>query len=270
VSSDGPEWTPAGSDLSRPSAARMYDYYLGGSHNFAVDREAAEQAISARPEIPALARANRTFLHRAVRYLLAQGIRQFLDIGSGIPTAGNVHQIAQAEAPGSRVVYVDLDPVAVAHSQALLADNPDAAAVQGDVREPAAIVAHAEVRRLLDLDQPVALLLVSVLHFVPDTHDPVELLGVLRDAVAPGSYLVVSYATPTADPRANQQLHEVYRQSNTRGAPRYLDAVQGFFTGFELLDPGLVLISQWRPESPEEAVAVPSDAAFYAAVARKP
>ena len=235
MSSQQPEWTPTGADLSRPSAARMYDYYLGGSHNFAVDREAAQQAIAARPEIPALARANRAFLHRAVRYVLGQGVRQFLDIGSGIPTAGNVHQVAQAEAPGARVVYVDLDPVAVAHSQTLLADNPDATVMQGDVREPEAIVTHPEVRRLLDLDRPTALLLVSVLHFVPDTHDPAQLLAVLRDAVVPGSYLVISYATPVADPRTNQQLKDVYRQSTTLGAPRYLDAVHGFFAGFELV-----------------------------------
>jgi SAM-dependent methyltransferase len=270
VSSQRPDWAQAEADLSRPSAARMYDYYLGGSHNFAVDREAAGHAIAARPEIPALARANRAFLHRAVRYVLGRGVRQFLDIGSGIPTAGNVHEVAQAAAPGARVVYVDVDPVAVAHSQALLAGNPDTAAVLGDVREPDEIVAHPEVRRLLDLDRPVAVLLVSVLHFVGATHDPVELLAVLRDAIAPGSYLVISYATPTADPRTNQQLLDVYKHSNALGAPRYLDTVRRFFTGFELVEPGLVLISQWRPETAEEATAVRSDAAFYAAVAHKP
>jgi SAM-dependent methyltransferase len=247
----------------------MYDYFLGGSHNFAVDREAARQALAARPDIPSLARANRAFLHRAVRFLLAQGIRQFLDIGSGIPTAGNVHEVAQAAAPGSRVVYVDTDPVAVAHSQALLAGTAGAVAVEGDVRDPAAIVAHPEVRRMLDFDQPMALLLVAVLHFVPDTHDPVELVGVLRDAVAPGSYLVITYASPTADQRVNDQLRDVYQQSPTFGAPRYLDSVRAFFTGFELVEPGLVLVSEWRPDTPEEAQALSSDAAFYAGIGRK-
>src|SRR6478672_8344901 len=163
-----PEWAPSGIDLSRPSAARVYDYYLGGSHNFAVDRKMADEAIRLWPELPAMMQANRSFLRRAVTYLSSQGISQFLDIGSGIPTVGNVHEIAQRENPTARVVYVDNDPVAVTHSRAILAQTAGATVIEADLRHPNEIVDDPQVRALIDASRPMALLLVAVLHFVPE------------------------------------------------------------------------------------------------------
>src|SRR3954452_21918503 len=163
-----PSWVPAEVDLSRPSAARVYDYYLGGSHNLEVDRRMAREAISLWPDLPEIMQANRAFLRRAVSYLAGQGITQFLDIGSGIPTVGNVHEVAQRATPAARVVYVDIDPVAVAHSTAILGDNPGAVVIQGDVCQPERILADPQVQRLLDLQQPLVILLMALLHFVAD------------------------------------------------------------------------------------------------------
>src|SRR2546421_865213 len=167
-----PDWAPETIDIERPSAARIYDYWLGGSHNFAVDREMARQVTSLVPETPLIMQANRAFLHRAARFLVESGIRQFLDIGSGIPTLGNVHEVVQKAIPDAPVVYVDIDPVAVTHSRHILAGNERVAVIQEDLRRPDRILAHPDATRLLDLDQPVALLLLAVLHFIPDDDDP--------------------------------------------------------------------------------------------------
>ena len=190
-----PGWVPPEIDTTKANIARVYDYWLGGSHNFLADQDVARAMIAVDPNIRAMMRANRAFLGRAVRYLVREaGIRQFLDIGSGIPTEQNVHEVAQAAASGSRVVYVDNDEVAVAHSRLMLEDNPDATVIQADLREPAKILADPETQLLIDFTQPVALLLLAVLHFVPDGADPAQILATLRDAVSPAA--TWSSATP--------------------------------------------------------------------------
>ncbi|MEV1158363.1 SAM-dependent methyltransferase [Micromonospora chokoriensis] len=249
-----PDWAPDTIDIERPSVARMYDYYLGGSHNFAADRAAAQAMVAAVPEAPLMAQANRAFLRRAVHHLAEVGIRQFLDIGSGIPTVGNVHEIAQRLDPQSRVVYVDVDPVAVAHSREILAGNERAAVVQEDLRRPEAILAHPDVRKLLDLSQPVAVMVVAVLHFVSDDDRPAELLRTLRDALAPGSHLVLSQASDdgrSEDERA--EAERVYRRTDNPLWVRSRAELTALFDGFELLDPGVVWVPEWRPDTPESA-----------------
>jgi SAM-dependent methyltransferase len=249
-----PDWAPETIDIERPSVARMYDYYLGGSHNFAADRAAAQAMVAAVPEAPLAAQANRAFLRRAVHHLAEAGVRQFLDIGSGIPTVGNVHEIAQRIDPASRVVYVDVDPVAVAHSREILAGNDRATIVQEDLRHPDRILAHPDTRRLLDLGQPVAVMIVAVLHFVPDDDRPAELLATLRKALAPGSYLVLSQASD--DGRAEEERAEaerVYRRTDSPLTIRSRAELTALFDGFELVDPGVVWVPQWRPDTPESA-----------------
>ena len=247
-----PSWVPAGLDLDRPNAARMYDYYLGGSHNFAVDREVAVRAIEAWPDMPRVMQANRAFLRRAVRYLAGQGVRQFLDIGSGIPTVGNVHEVARAATPEARVVYVDTDPIAVAHSRAILAGDEYTAVVQADGRDPEALLADAHLRGLLDLDQPVGLLMVALLHFVPDDQDPPGILARYRSLLAPGSYLVVSHASTEGSPD-RAPVQELYRQTPTPIQLRSRADITRLFAGFELVEPGVVYLPEWRPEYPEDA-----------------
>jgi SAM-dependent methyltransferase len=249
-----PDWAPDTIDIERPSVARMYDYYLGGSHNFAADRAAAQAMVAAVPEAPLMAQANRAFLRRAVHHLADAGVRQFLDIGSGIPTVGNVHEIAQRLDPQSRVVYVDVDPVAVAHSREILAGNERATVVQEDLRHPEAILAHPDVRKLLDLSQPVAVMVVAVLHFVSDDDRPAELLRTLRDALAPGSYLVLSQASDDGRSEDERAVAErVYRRTDNPLWVRSRAELTALFDGFELLDPGVVWVPQWRPDTPESA-----------------
>jgi S-adenosyl methyltransferase len=189
-------WVPASVDVTVPNAARVYDYALGGYHNFAADREFMQRAEVSWPGLGLLAHANRAYLGRVVRFLVDAGIKQFLDIGSGIPTVGNVHEVAQPIAPGVRVVYVDIDPVAVAHGQEMLAGNPDADAVQADIRRPDEVLDHPVVQELLDFSEPIGLLLIAVLHFVPDADDPAGILAGLRSRLAPGSYVAISHGIP--------------------------------------------------------------------------
>lgn len=243
-------WTPDEIDLDRPSPARVYDYYLGGSHNYAVDRETARQIVRLVPETPRFARANRSFLRRAVEYLVAAGIRQFLDIGSGIPTAGNVHEIAQRAAPDARVTYVDIDPIAVAHSRAILAGNDRVAVVQDDLRTPERVLSDPELVRVLDLDQPVAILMISLLHFVPDSDDPAGVIARYRDAVAAGSYLALSHIRRVPDPPADGlKTLEIYKRIGAPLTPRRDAELRAFFAGFDLVPPGLVALQEWRPET---------------------
>ena len=246
-----PAWAPAELDLDRPNAARMYDYYLGGSHNFAVDREIAVRAIETWPDMPRVMQANRAFLRRAVRYLVGQGVRQFLDIGSGIPTVGNVHEVAREAAPDVRVVYVDTDPIAVTHSRAILADDPHTVVVEADGRQPEALLALPEVTGLLNLDEPVGLLMVALLHFIPDEQDPYGILARYRLLLAPGSYLAVSHASVegTSDRSAAQEL---YRRTPTPIHFRGRAEVTRLFDGFELVEPSVVYLPEWRPEYPED------------------
>ncbi|HLI36866.1 MAG TPA: SAM-dependent methyltransferase [Streptosporangiaceae bacterium] len=261
-----PGWVPPGIDTDKANIARVYDYWLGGVHNFRADQDAARALIAVEPNVRAITRANRAFLGRAVRFLAAEaGIRQFLDIGSGIPTERNVHEVAQEAAPGSRVVYADIDDVAVAHSRLILADNPDAAIIHADLREPEKILAAPETRLLIDFRQPVALLLVAVLHFIPDSDDPARILATLRDALAPGSYLVICHACRDARPGFASSAEAAYR-SRVAGqvCMRTREEIARFFDGFELVAPGLVYLPQWRPDSPED---IPGDPAKFWALA---
>lgn len=247
--SEVPSWVPEGLDVSRPSAARMYDYLLGGGHNFDADRRLATRVSGAHPGCWDIARLNRSFLRRAVLELSAAGIRQFLDLGSGIPTVGNVHEIAQRADPEARVVYVDHDPVAVAHCELILEGNDRAGVVLADLRDPESIVASLTTRGLLDLDQPVGLLMVCVAHFVPDDADPVGLLGRYREALAPGSYLALSHLTADSGAAEMDALVEVMRGSKDPIHPRSRKQITELFTGFELLEPGVVSVAEWRPRS---------------------
>lgn len=252
-----PSWAPQGIDISVPSVSRIYDYYLGGSHNFEVDREAARQAMQFIPAIPKVAQANRAFMRRAIELAVAEGVTQFLDIGSGIPTFGNVHEVAQTADPAARVVYVDHDPVAVAHSRAVLADNAQADVVGADLRRPREILASEAVGRLLDLNRPVALLLVSVLHFVQDADDPHTAVAELRDALAPGSLLTIthgSYEGMQIPAERAEGTVGVYKNTRNPLIMRSRDEIARFFEGYDMVEPGLVPLPSWRPETdPKEA-----------------
>ncbi len=251
-----PAWAPQGIDITVPSVSRIYDYYLGGSHNFEVDREAARKAMEFMPGLPKIMQANRAFMRRAVRYAVEQGITQFLDIGSGIPTFGNVHEVAQSASPGARVVYVDHDPVAVAHSRAVLEGNEDAGIVAADLRKPRDILGSSEVERLLDLDRPVALLLVAILHFVEDADEPYRAVAELRDALAPGSLLIATHASYEGIPLRPEQAGGavgVYKDIRNPLIMRSRDEIARFFEGFDMVEPGLVDMPLWRPDtSPED------------------
>ncbi|USQ84751.1 SAM-dependent methyltransferase [Streptomyces phaeoluteigriseus] len=250
-----PAWAPRSIDISVPSVSRIYDYYLGGSHNFEVDREAARRAMEFMPGLPKIMQANRAFTRRAVRYAADAGITQFLDIGSGIPTFGNVHEVAQTARPGARVVYVDHDPVAVAHSQVVLEGNADAAVVAADLLKPRDILASPQVEQLLDLERPVALLLVAILHFVEDTDDPYAAVAELTAALAPGSLLVLTHASyegiPLPPGRAEGAV-DVYRDIRNPLVMRSRDEIARFFEGYDMVEPGLVPMPHWRPETAPE------------------
>jgi hypothetical protein len=265
------DWAPPGIDTRRANIARVYDYWLGGCHNFLADQDLGRQIVAVEPSSRDIARANRAFLGRAVRLLSAAGVHQFLDIGSGIPTQGNVHEVAEQHDPAARVVYADVDPVVIAHSRAILAGNENAAIIRADVREPAAILADAAVPRLIDFSQPVGLLLVAVLHFVADEDDPWQIVGTLRDALAPGSYLVVSHATTEGRPDLARAITTVYNRS-VAGSWQFRSRAQieRLFDGFDLVDPGVVPAHEWRPD-PAAAPADPRRLwGLLAGVARKP
>ncbi|MFC9032071.1 SAM-dependent methyltransferase [Streptomyces arboris] len=249
-----PAWAPQGIDISVPSVSRMYDFYLGGSHNFEVDREAARKAMEFLPGLPKIMQANRAFMRRAVRYAVDAGIDQFLDIGSGIPTFGNVHEVAQAADPRAKVAYVDHDPVAVAHSQAVLEGNDHAVAAAADLRRPKEILAAPEVAGLLDLNRPVALLLVAVLHFIEDADDPRAAVAELREALAPGSLLILTHASYEGIPLSREEADGtvgVYRNIRNPLIMRTREEIGAFFEGYEMVEPGLVSMPEWRPDTPQ-------------------
>src|ERR1700759_79457 len=204
-------WVPPGVDPERADVARVYDYFLGGTHNFPADRAAAEAIIALEPNARAIGRANRAFLGRAVTYMAGAGGRQFLDIGAGLPTQGHVHEVAQATAPGAAVVYADIDPVALAHSRALLAGPPRATIIEADLREPVTALERAEGTGLIDLSRPTGLLLNAVLHFIPDEADPWGIVRTLRDALAPGSYLALSHGSEDGKPEVGEGAEKIYR-----------------------------------------------------------
>jgi len=273
VASSRPVWAPENVDLSKPSAARMYDYYLGGSHNFSADRELARQALELVPDGPRLMRANRAFLHRVVRYLIAQGIRQFIDIGSGIPTKCNVHEAVEQALPGAdtRVLYVDHDPVAVAHSRLILGDShPGVTVLQADLRHPHDILDSVERQNLIDLSRPVAVLMVAVLHFISESERPEELIRDFHDAVVPGSYLVISHGTAENQPKRAAELAQLYTSSTDQATYRSRSRVRELFTGWDLVDPEVVWVPDWHPDGPSDLRLDPATNPWAAAVGRKP
>jgi SAM-dependent methyltransferase len=259
---------PLAAYASVAHVARVYDYLLGGKDNFAADREAAEQAIRINPDIVSTARANRAFLARTTGYLVTQaGIRQFLDIGTGMPTNNNIHEVAQSIAPESRIVYVDHDPIVLTHARALLTSAPEGATdyLEADLREPGKIL--AEAARTLDFSRPVAIMLISILHLILDRDDPYDLVSQLVNVVVPGSYVVISHAASDGDTGAMismaNRLNELMAQ---QAVPRTHREVAAFFAGLDLLEPGLVRIPEWRPASVSDSAA---RAQMWGAVARK-
>lgn len=262
MSSDRPSWAPPSIDLDRPNAARVYDYLLGGAANFEQDRAFAEQLLSIIPQARTAARLNRAFLRRAVRYCVSAGVRQFLDIGSGIPTAGNVHEIA----PEARVLYVDNEPVAVRHSELLLRDNPLASCMRGDLTDPEPILASTAI----DFAQPVGLLMVAVLHFVPDSAGPREAVARYVSALAPGSHVVISHGVDRSALGRTEEVDKLYQKSANPGVRRTPEEIAAFLTGLELVEPGWVWTPQWRPDSPDEVGDDPESSLVLAGVARKP
>jgi len=250
---DGPSWALTEVDITRPNVARVYDFYLGGSHNFESDRTFAHTVLEVLPSLPRIAQENRAFLRRAVLHLCDQGVDQFLDLGSGIPTADNVHEVVHMANAAARVVYVDHDPVAVMHSRELLRDNDRAVAIAGDLREPRRILDDAVTHGHLDLDRPLAVLLVSVLHFVGDEDDPVELIAEYMDAAAPGSYLVLSHARIDGQ-RGAADVQKIYNQSWSPNPMRMRSRseIEGLFGDLPVIEPGVVPIPRWRPDPSDD------------------
>ena len=257
-------------DVNRPNAARMYDYMLGGSLNFAVDRQAVDAMLAAAGSTMAPARLNRSFLRRAVRHMTENGIDQFLDLGSGIPTVGNVHEIAQAANPLARVVYVDIEPVAVAHARHLLSGNDNATIVHADLRDVDEVLEHADTRRLLDFTRPIGLLLVSILHFIQDADEPGGIVAAYRAAATAGGYLALSHFSINDNELARRGAAH-YDRTATPVVGRTRDEILTIMgPGLELIPPGLVWTSQWRPDGADPIPERPHDARIYGTVAKMP
>ncbi|MDL4818449.1 SAM-dependent methyltransferase [Actinomadura opuntiae] len=259
------EWTTAGMDVSRPSPARIYDWLLGGKDNFASDREAGTRLLEAQPLAGMMARANRGFLERGVRALAGAGVRRFLDLGTGLPTSPNVHEIALAADPDAQVVYVDNDPVVAAHNDALRAKPAGVAAIRADMRDADAVLARPEVAALFGPGEPVAVLMLAVLHFIPDEDDPHAVVAAYRDRLPSGGHLAVS--TPSTDGYTDAELAEItspYGNATAGVTIRTREAIEAFFGGWPLLPPGLVEASRWRTGGPELR------GKMLAGIARKP
>jgi len=260
------DWVPLGIDPNVPSIARTYDYLLGGAHNFAVDRQLADNVEKIMPRSREIARLNRAFLRRAVLFLIESGIRQFLDIGSGVPTVGNVHEIAQHADPLCRVVYVDYDPIAVAHSQLILEGNPLATVVDADLTDPEAVLRNSTVRSFLDFSQPIGLLMVAVFHFVSDDKHPADIVKKYVDAIPSGSYVALSHLT--ADQMAEEMAGVVEAMKNSRDPMffRSYGEVSALFDGLGVVEPGVVSAPLWRKDYGDEV----NQEGVYAGVGRKP
>jgi hypothetical protein len=253
-----------------PSTARIYDYLLGGKDNYPADRAAAAEIARALPNVRTSFRWNRAFLGRAVRYLVAeQGIRQFLDIGTGLPTVGNVHEVAQHEAPDARIVYVDNDPVVLAHGRHLLHGASNTTILEHDVRQPGEILDDPGLRALLRFDEPVAVLLVAILHFISDDDDPGGIIRKLLEPFPAGSHLVLSHGTADAAPEVNDAA-EVYENSTSSAHVRSREHIMRLIGGLDLVEPGIVWLPEWRPDPGSVPPPNPAEAYFYALVARKP
>jgi SAM-dependent methyltransferase len=270
---DSPERQPVDLRTDRPHPARVYDFLLGGKDNFDADRAAAEQGLKANPNSRIPPRENRAFLRRAVRYLAGEaGIHQFLDIGTGIPTAPNVHQVAQEVRPDARVVYVDNDPIVLAHARALLTSGPRGRTeyIDADLRDVDAILNSERLRATLDFSQPVGLLLIAIMHFVGDADDPYTLVERLLAALPPGSYLALSHLTGDFDPGAWEGVAAVYRRSGVTMQVRSHPEIERFFAGLDMIEPGLQVLPQWRPDPADEpSTASDTQVSVYGGVARK-
>lgn len=259
------EWIPDEINVDLPSAARVYDYLLGGGHNFAADRAVGEIVLRVQPHGRQIASSNRAFLSRAVRHLVARGIKQFLDLGSGIPTVGNVHEVAQRADPDCRVVYVDYDPVAVAHSELMLRDNDHAAVVDADLTQAERVLDSPEVRRLIDFTEPVGLLTVAIFHFISDEKQPLDILRKYRSVLPPGSYLALSHLTADQMPAESAAVVEAMRESRDPMYFRSYPEVLAMFEGFELVPPGVVAASRWHGDQGDTS----DQEGVYAGVGRK-
>ncbi|MEU8406302.1 SAM-dependent methyltransferase [Micromonospora sp. NPDC048842] len=268
---------PPGIDPNIPSVARVYDFFLGGKDNFEADRKVAEHALRITPDGPAAGQANRAFLRRVIRFLVSEaGIDQFLDIGSGLPTQGNVHEVATEQNPKAQVVYVDNDPIVLSHGRALLAAEGTATVIQADIREPDAILNHPDVRRFLDFDRPIGLLLFAILHHLGDDEDPKAVAAALIDALPSGSYVAISHFRDPGerDPEGSRKAREVERVFNESlgtGRWRTDEEILSFADGLTVLEPGLVPLAEWRPE-PDAPATVQTDTyhTFVGLLARKP
>ncbi len=260
---------PRGVDPTIPSTARMYDYLIGGKDHLAVDRETADRLIEQLPDISSLAKANRAFMQRAVRHLTAEcGVRQFIDVGTGIPAAGNVHEIAHPIAPDARIVYVDHDAVTLAHAEALLSHHDaNAISIDADMRHPEQILRHRRVRELIDFTEPVAVLFVAILHFATDADDPARIVATMRDALPSGSYVVISHLAHNENNREQvEHAQAVYDRASSPLVARDHEQITALFDGFELISPGVVDVSRWRPETDVETTALEG----FAGVGRLP
>ncbi|MFS8197270.1 SAM-dependent methyltransferase [Streptomyces sp. CWNU-52B] len=252
-------------DTSKPHPARIYDYLLGGKDNYEVDQRAADALAAVAPEVWIGVRANRAFLQRAVRHIVGSGVRQILDIGTGLPTSPNVHEIAQEVAPDVRVAYVDNDPIVKTHADALLSRSGATSIVLADLRDPRSILDHPDVRRVIDFDQPVAVLLVAIFHFVTDAENPGQIVATLRDALPKGSFLVLSHATGDFADRTDAQA--VYKNATATMNLRSRAEVERLFDGFELIEPGLAQVPFWRPDTTPPPRS--GEIGFYGGVGRK-
>ncbi|MEU8229015.1 SAM-dependent methyltransferase [Actinoplanes sp. NPDC048967] len=265
---------PVDLQTDRPHPARVYDYLLGGKDNFAADRAAAEQGIKANPASRTPPRENRAFLRRAVRFLAAErGIDQFLDIGTGIPSAPNVHHVAQQVNPAARIVYVDNDPIVLAHARALLTSTPEGRTeyLDADLRDVDSILNAPQLRDTLDLNRPVGLLLIAILHFIGDENDPDDIVARLLAALPPGSHLVLSHLTGDFAPEAWERVAAIYRRTGVTMQVRPKERIARFFTGLELVEPGIELVNRWRPDGPNpDGEPTDAEVSVYGGVARKP
>lgn len=261
-------WLPTTIDTSVAHTARVYDFFLGGKDNFPADREAAARILKGNPGMRDTCREQREYLRRAVRFLTEAGIRQFVDIGTGLPTQENTHEVAQKIAPDARVAYIDNDPIVLAHARVLMADQDHGRTVfiHADAREPGKLLADPELTEVIDFTQPVAVLLIGILHFMPDSENPAELIGNLLDAVPAGSYLAISHGTPDHSPEMGDAVQAAYQASSMPCRVRTAAEVMALLEGVELVDPGLVLLAEWRPDRP---VPANRQEITYAAVGRK-
>lgn len=260
-------------ELDRAHSARMYDYFLGGTTNFPADREGAGRAMAGFPAVMVAARANRQFMHRSVRHLTQMGMRQFLDVGTGIPTSPNLHEIAQETAPDARVVYTDNDPIVLTHAQALLRSSPEGrtAYSQADAHDPEALMKSPELHETLDTSRPVALSLIALLHFIPGQRIAHDIVDYFKDALPSGSTLTISHVTPDFDSEAITRAIGAYEAAGTTVQARTREEVARFFDGWEVLDPGITATHRWRPDTAHDLYQVTdAEASCYGAVARKP